>query len=120
MTPQQFVSNIRSEVLEQNWATYQSVLSEESLSGSVSQYWPQMAKFSLSLNQEQRKQFEMAIRQVMVDTISNILGILDGTSILEHYRGDFNLTYNDDKKQLNGDLQTFFLAAEQEKKQSII
>jgi hypothetical protein len=117
MTPQHFISSIRSEVLEQNWADYQSALREESVSGSTSQYWPKMAKFNLSLNQEQRKQFEMTIRQVMVDTISNILGILDGTSILEHYRGDFNLTYSDDKKQLNGDLQTFFLAAEQEKKQ---
>ena len=113
MTPQQLIACIRAEVLDQNMADYQSMLCENSLSGPKSQYWKQMAMFNMSLNDEQRRQFEFAIRQVMVDTISNMLGILDGTSILEKYREEFSLKYGDDEKELNGDLQDFFLSEEQ-------
>jgi hypothetical protein len=113
MTPQQFISCIRTEILQQNFAIYQSMYSENNLSGPKSQYWKQMAAFYASLNEGQRKQFEIAARQIMVDTISNMLGVLDGTSILEKYRDEFHLTYNGDENQINGNLQDYFLAAEQ-------
>jgi len=49
----------------------------------------------------------------MVDTVSNLFGIIDGTSLLETYREEFSLTYGKDTTRLNGDLQDLFLEAEE-------
>jgi hypothetical protein len=37
----------------------------------------------------------MAIRQTMVDTLSFVFGILDGSTLLEKHRDYFHLIYGD-------------------------
>ena len=74
--------------------------------------WPQIAQLYRSLTEEQRRQFMEGIRQVIVDTLSNMLGILDGSTLLEKHRDDFHLTYGDDPQEINGDLQDLFLSTE--------
>jgi hypothetical protein len=71
-----------------------------------------MAELYQSLDEEQRRQFMDGIRQVMVDTLSNIFGILDGSTLLEKHRDYFHLTYGSEPQELNGDLQDFFLSPE--------
>lgn len=113
MTPQEFVSCIRREVLEQNLALYHQNLNR-SLSPANAQevHWPRMAELYQSLNEEQRLQFIEGIRLVMVDTLSNVLGILDGSTLLEKHRDYFHLTYGEEPQKLNGELQDFFLSSE--------
>jgi len=73
-----------------------------------------MMAFYLSLTEDQRNEFVVVIRQVIVDTLSLVLGALDGSSLIATFGGeDFHLTYSDDTQQLNGDLQDIFLEAEQ-------
>jgi hypothetical protein len=74
--------------------------------------WPDMARLYRSLTEEQRRAFMEAVRQVVVDTMSQILGILDGSSLLAKHRDDFHLTYGDHQNELNGDLQDYFLSPE--------
>ncbi len=52
------------------------------------------------------------MRQVIVDTLSNVFGVLDGSTPLENYRDYFHLAYGDDPQDLNGDLQDIFLSDE--------
>ena len=49
----------------------------------------------------------------MVDTTSNILGILDGVSGLGGLDNNFHVYSGDSKEILNGDLQSFFLEKEE-------
>jgi hypothetical protein len=65
----------------------------------------------MTMDDEQRTALRAAVEQVMIDTISNIFGILDGSSILEKYREDFVLTYGESRSPLNGELQDYFLAS---------
>jgi hypothetical protein len=62
------------------------------------------------MDEEQRAALRAFGRQVMIDTVSNLFGILDGTSILEHHREEFLLTYGKASDKLSGDLQDYFLA----------
>ena len=57
------------------------------------------------------------MRQVTVDTVSNLFGILDGASALEGPREDFVLTSQPDNRKLNGNLQDLFLEAEERERQ---
>jgi len=49
------------------------------------------------------------MRQVSIDTVSSIFGVLDGVTLLDQFREDFAVTY-DGGPPLNGDLQDIFLA----------
>lgn len=112
MTPQDFVSYIRREVPEQNLALYRQNLEHPSDTNTQDTYWPRMAELYRSLNEEQQRQFIEGIRQVMVDTLSNAVEILDGSILLEKDRDYFHLTYGDEPQELNGELQDLFLSPE--------
>ena len=109
MTPQDFVSCIRIEVVEQNLKTYASVCSMPADEIRDPQ-WQEMARACSTMTESQLTAVRHFTRKVMVDTASNILGILDGTCILADYRKAFDLKYGDSSTPLNGDLQDYFLA----------
>jgi len=111
MTPKDFVACLRREVLEANLTLYRQNLGRSSPALAEPQtLWPKMTELYQSLTEEQRRQFMEGIRQVMVDTLSNVLRILDGSTMLEHHRGYFHLTYDDELRELNGELQDLFLS----------
>ena len=113
MTADEFVSCIRREILEANLATYRDTL-ERSLSepGFTDDYWRRAGELYRSLNDEQRRQLLGIMRQVSLDTLSSILGVLDGSALLEKHRDYFHLRYGDEPQELNGELQDLFLSAE--------
>jgi hypothetical protein len=63
------------------------------------------------LSAEDRDVFLRIIRQVIVDTTSNLLAIVDGVSRLPQVEGEFMLSY--DGEALNGELQDAFLELEE-------
>lgn len=109
MTPQDFVGCVRREVIEQNLRTYEDLLATP-VDHIRDEQWRRIATNYVSMNEEQRTAVLVLTRKAMIDTASNILGILDGTSLLENYREAFALTYGAAGRQLNGDLQDYFLA----------
>ena len=50
----------------------------------------------------------------MLDTTSNLLGVLDGSSPLDAFRDEFKLTYGGSAQPLNGDLQSLLLELDQD------
>ena len=114
MTPEEFVSCIRNEVLDGNLRTYVDLLNNTPAEGAADEYWQELLQAYSSMNERQRSALRLMARQVMIDTISNLFGVLDGTSPLEDHRESFVLTYGAANEKLNGDLQDYFLAAEEE------
>jgi hypothetical protein len=109
MSPKDFAGCIHREVIEDNLRSYDHLLARP-LEQIRDATWRKIAQTYATMNNDQQEALRLLARQVMVDTASNILGILDGSSILESYRKEFSLTYGTDSDRLNGELQDYFLA----------
>ncbi len=109
MTPKEFVSCIQRSVLKENLGIYLEILATSNAEVKDAA-WRQVIAGYATMNEEQRRSVVAFISKVMLDTASNILGILDGTCLLEGYREEFVLTYGDSKEKLNGDLQDYLLS----------
>ena len=53
--------------------------------------------------------FFKVIKQIEIDTVSNILALLDGVTSLEGQDDEFNLSFKKTNEKINGDLQDLFL-----------
>ena len=113
MTPEQFVNQIRKSVVEENLSVYKDLFSSTEVQNATDPYWQRALQLYAALNSERKDVLFEIIRQVMVDTISNVFAILDGVSQLSGQEGDFTLLANDPPEQLNGELQDRFLEFEE-------
>jgi hypothetical protein len=113
MNPKDFVIGLKTTVIEENLNIYKELFSSTPIKDVTDEYWRRSLTLFNSLPAEQREVFFEVIRQTMVDTTSNILGIIDGVSVINDESDDFSLTYGNDKKSLTGDLQSLFLAEEE-------
>ncbi|GFM66095.1 hypothetical protein Q1J52_04015 [Pseudomonas lijiangensis] len=110
MNPKDFIIGIKASVVEDNIDLYKDLLSSTSIKDATDDYWKQSLTFFNSLTAEQQQALFAIIKQTIIDTTSNILGIIDGVSMLDGATDDFSLTYGKDKAPLSGDLQSLFLA----------
>ncbi len=113
MTPEQFIECLRREILEDNIAVYEQQLAESAEKARDTQ-WKAMLEAYQSMNGDQQSAVKFLLRQVLLDTLSNVLGVLDGSCLLKNYREGFSLTYGKSPEKLNGFLQDYFLAAEED------
>jgi hypothetical protein len=109
MSPAELVQALLQEVVEGNTREYSKMLST-SASTARDPTWKQILTARESMDPAQRGALDVLVKQVVVDTVSTILGILDGPTVLPRFRGPFTLTYESGAK-LNGDLQDLFLEA---------
>ena len=110
MTPEKFVERVLKTVVEEGNASYQEIFADP---GEVTdEYWQRVLELYRSLSPAHRKVILEIMRQVSIDTIAEIFGILDGSSGLDGRSEDFELFHKTAKSRvrLNGDLQDLFLA----------
>jgi hypothetical protein len=112
MTPQEFVVGLRSSVVEENSSIYRSLFGTTKLETTTDPYWNRALALFSELSDEQKAIFFEVLRQVAVDTTSNLLGVLDGVNDIQGANGVFELISGDGQK-LNGDLQALFLVEEE-------
>ena len=112
MKPDFFVKKLRQEVVEGNLKLYRRMFINNSSNEAKDSYAKKSLALFHSLNEEQQDMFFDIIRQVLVDTTSNIFGILDGTSCCEGIDEGMRLIASNDKI-LNGSLQDLFLELEE-------
>jgi predicted RNA polymerase sigma factor len=112
MTAKAFVSQLRQAVVEENVALYKQLFTDTSAATASDPYWKRALEFFDNLDSAQQSTLFEIIRQVAVDTTSNVLGIIDGVSTLEGFDDYFKLNYGGET-QLNGDLQSLFLVEEE-------
>jgi hypothetical protein len=111
MTPQEFVIQLREAVVEENTAIYRDLFSSTTIEKATDPYWKRSLGLFSALSPEQRMVFFEVVRQIAVDTTSNVLGVIDGVNALEGVDGEFKLDL--EGKKLSGDLQSLFLAEEE-------
>jgi len=99
-------------VVKENVEVYQDMFTSVSSDGASDPYWKRALTLYEALSHDQRSVLFEIMRQVAVDTTSNVLGIIDGVNFVEGLPEDFMLLYGRDKK-LSGDLQSLFWVEEE-------
>ncbi len=113
MTPKDFITHLRSKIIEENLVIYRDLFTNVPIEKASDIYWQRALALFKALSPKQQEVFFEVIRQVAVDTTSNILGVIDGVNVLEELDVELKLTCNDEKQPLNGDLQSLFLVEEE-------
>ena len=111
MTPKNFVDGLHTTIVEENSNAYWDLFTNTAIEDSSDPYWKQALTFFSELSEGQRKIFFSVIRQVTVDTTSNVLGVIDGVNIIPGNYHEFKLSCDGD--DLSGDLQSLFLVKEE-------
>ncbi len=115
MKPEDFVKKIRQSVLDENVAIYRDLFDSTEVDKASDEYWKKALRFYGSLDKSGQEILFKIMRQVSVDTISNLLGVLDGVSSLEDTDVQLKLIVNNDMQEvLSGDLQDIFLEMEED------
>lgn len=106
MTPEQFVDGLVVSVVDENCALYRDLLVNNIQAKDP--YWSRAGTLFVNLSVEQQEVLLEIVRQASIDTISNVLGIIDGSSYLDGSGTVLELRGNG--QDLSGDLQSLFLA----------
>jgi len=114
MTPEQFSSGLMREIVDANSAIYRELYIKGRPEKSRIPWGRRALTLFHSLQPDQQEVLFEIMRQISVDTVSNVLAILDGGSPLKDSFEDYSLTYGGGEK-LNGDLQSLFLAEEEQR-----
>ncbi|WP_299143992.1 hypothetical protein [uncultured Vibrio sp.] len=113
MTPEGFVKNTRTSIIDLNVELYKETF-DHCLKGQViDPYWKDALTLFKKLDSSEREVFFNVIRQVSVDTTSSIFAVLDGVSEFEGQDKEFVLNSEGSEERLNGSLQDLFLELEE-------
>lgn len=112
MSPEDFVKKIRQSVIDENSAIYRNLFENTQVDQATDPYWREALGFFHKLEDKDKEILFKIMRQATVDTVSNMFSVFDGVSSLVDQDGDFSLTF-EGGEPLNGDLQDYFLEAEE-------
>jgi len=114
MTSEEFVHQLRRSIVEENVSIYKDLFASTNVKDVNDPYWVRALRLYATLDNEQKSVLLEVVRQVMVDTVSNVLAVLDGVSRLERQEEDFTLLADSTAEKLNGELQDRFLELEED------
>ena len=114
MNAEDFSSGLMRKVIDQGMEMYRDMYRNGRAEVSRDPWGKRALTLFHSLEPEQQEVLFEIMQQVSVDTVSSVLAILDGVSPLEGEFEDYTLAYDGGEK-LNGDLQSLFLAEDEQK-----
>lgn len=114
MTSEKFVRQLRKYVVDDEVRFYSETLIKSDRQEVTDRYWSDLTHLYDNLNAAQKSVLLQLVRQVSVDTVASLLGIIDGLSYFEEATGQFSLTMHGDT-ELAGDLQEQFFMQEHDK-----
>jgi hypothetical protein len=112
MTPTQFVFGIRETVVRANNEIYGELFANTSPIQASDEHWQRALTLFNKLSNDEKETFLKTLKQVSVDTVSNVFGVLDGLNDVDGSIEPFTLLDGAGTK-LNGDLQALFLESEE-------
>lgn len=112
ISDKEFIKRIREKVIATNLESYRDLFVETRPQNASDLYWKTAIQFFHQLDDAGREVLFSIIRQVMIDTTSNIFAIFDGVSDISGQDGTFEVRIGN--KNIAGSLQDLFLAAEEE------
>jgi hypothetical protein len=107
MTPEEFSKKIYDVVVEENMTSYRQTFSRTKPSEATDPYYKRALTLFNEISPTQKDCLFEIVRQVTVDTISNMLGVIDGSSFIDSSAPRFELICG--VEHLEGDLQMYFL-----------
>jgi hypothetical protein len=113
MSPEEFVSQVREDVIEDNVSTYKTTFESADPVTVTDPYWQRALALYRSLGDADRKIILEMMRQSAVDTASSMFALLDGVSALREPREELVVKTASDNRKINGTLQDLFLEADE-------
>jgi putative transposase len=109
MNKEEFIKRLYQSIIKENCAFYRDLFTNTDISDVSDPYWKEALKLYAELSDENKKVLFKIIEQVEVDSVSNILGVLDGVVSISEEDIEIKMTINGSNEMINGDLQDLFL-----------
>ena len=88
-----FVKSIYASIVEGNVAIYDRLFNEEDSDDTI-EYWKNARKLYSGLDVTQREVLLSILRQVIIDTMANVFGVIDGICGFDENDWEFKLEIN--------------------------
>lgn len=108
-----FVKSLYESIVKENLRLYKDLYEATNVTSKTDDYWKKAIVFYDSLTEENKDTLMKIIEQTMIDTISNVLGVIDGNSTLKDCSLEPKLLL--DSIDTEGELQDSFLEFIEEK-----
>lgn len=108
MNSQEFAEKINEYIVDENLIIYKKLFFNTKIEDVKDPYWLKAQSLFDSLPEDNKEVFFEIIHQIMVDTLSTFLGVLDGTTDLGEADCEFNPKNGDEA--FDGYLQDYFLS----------
>lgn len=109
----EFAKRIYNVIVENGMCTYYELFENTELNSKTINYWKNALNLYNALDDDQKSIFMAIIKQTIIDTISGVMGVLDGSSTLPGEEIVVNVTLNGDPAE--SELQDSFLMFVEEK-----
>jgi hypothetical protein len=109
----ELVARIRTEIVDANLHEYRELFATQPPAAASDSEFKRALALHASLSTEQRDALFRLMRRVMVDTVSSMLGVLDGGAWFGGPYEGFKLTTVSGSEKLNEGLQDLFLGMEE-------
>ena len=114
MTPQDFVSQARISIIDENATTYRTLLETTSIEDASDPYWRSLQDLHDRLSDADKQVLYAVMRQVAVDTVSTLFAVIDGSTSMEGQTEDVELLAAESRSRLDGSLKDLLLEMEDE------
>lgn len=104
---EKFVEALYKEVIENGVDVYKNLLDNTDIGEAEDPYWISALELYNDLTAEQRDKMLGFARMVMIDTISSVFSVMDGSGNLQGETFEFDVSINGESTE--GDLQDTFL-----------
>lgn len=111
MNPTTFIEALRQRAVENNTDIHLKLL--ETTLEAKDPKWTGILPIYNRLSEDEKASFIDFLRLMAVNTLSIVLGVLDGSSYLNEDKEDFVLTTKSDNEKINGDLLHIFWQLEE-------
>ena len=105
MNAKTMAEGLRTNVVDANMGHYASLLT--STTTATNPVWVNATRLFRSLDAEDQEAFLAFVRNAVIDSVSNVLAVVDGVTALDGQDGDVVMKCGDDV--VSGDLQSEFL-----------
>ena len=107
MKSEELVKILNRDVIQGNLELYQNLL--ETTNEATDPVWKGILPIYINFSREEKEVFLKFLKIVEINTLSHVLGILDGSTHADGIEQDFSLTIENDDKKINENLQDLFL-----------
>lgn len=105
---EQFVKSLYKSIVKENLQLYRQLFETTNVGPNTDEYWKTAVGFFRSLTEQDKERLMRIIEQTMIDTISNMLGVMDGSVTLKDCPIEPKRIL--DLENTDGELQDIFLA----------